>query len=47
MDIVQRGGSLVVETRGAAALPAFSTQTSNTNKPKFCFGKSAEVEAHF
>ena len=39
IDIVQRGGSLVVETRGASALPSFSTQTSHTNKPKFCFGE--------
>jgi len=39
VDLVQRGGNLVVETRGASAMPSFSTQTSNTNKPKFCFGK--------
>ena len=43
VDLVQRGGSLVLETRGASALPSFSTQTSNTNKPKFCFGKDLVI----
>ena len=45
VDLVQRGGHLVVETRGASAIPSFSTQTSNTNKPKFCFGKNLLLSA--